>query len=68
MRYDYSCPVHGIFEVKKPMSKSSDIEHCPICDCQSDRIFIPISHTWGLGGWDFDRRGLGDNLTLRHRD
>jgi len=37
--YDYSCVCSNHFEVVKPMSAATNIEHCPSCNEPGQRVF-----------------------------
>jgi len=68
MFYDYKCKEHGIFTIQRPMNECSLPVYCSKCGEECKRIFSPINWVWGLGGWDFDQEGMGNNLIRRHND
>jgi putative FmdB family regulatory protein len=37
--YLYTCPDHGGFDVRRPMSAANDAQACPSCDAPSRRVF-----------------------------
>jgi len=69
MKYPYKCDdCQVVIDVIKPMRDAERHEKCPVCEKPMRRVYVPVPTTWGLGGWDFDKEGLGDNLILRHND
>ena len=69
MIYEYKCDNCQLpIDVKKPMRDAGRKETCPQCGYVVRRIYSSLPTVWGLGGWDFDKEGMGDNLILRHHD
>jgi len=70
MFYQYRCPKHGLFEMRRPMSECKLSGICPQCGKESPRRFSTFAFNWGFGGWDFSNGGFGgprgDEMELRH--
>uniref|UniRef100_A0A6M3J525 Putative regulatory protein FmdB zinc ribbon domain-containing protein n=1 Tax=viral metagenome TaxID=1070528 RepID=A0A6M3J525_9ZZZZ len=69
MIYEYKCDNCQLpVEIKKPMKDAERKEKCQQCGYVMRRVYSPLATVWGLGGWDYDKEGMGDDLILRHHD
>ena len=64
MKYPYTCPDHGAFEVSKPMAESSRVEPCPQCGVQGQRkwVGLPFSFGFKLSDRSHERFGPRDEF------
>jgi putative FmdB family regulatory protein len=61
--YDYQCPRHGLFELRRPMSRSGEAAACPECGQHSART-VSAPHLRTLGS--LVRSSIERNEKSRH--
>lgn len=53
--YEYTCPIDGVMEVRKPMSEADQEERCPLCHSVMKRVYtVPPIHYRADGFHDTD--------------
>ena len=59
--YEYDCPEHGKFEVRKPIARRMDAK-CPICGTSSHKVMSTCN--WSFG-WRISDRSMNEKWTPR---
>ncbi|GBD16322.1 hypothetical protein HRbin26_01218 [bacterium HR26] len=58
--YEFTCPAHGPFELRRPFSQASAPAHCPRCGELARRVFtspnVPRTPAWIVEGLTREER------------
>lgn len=64
MLYEYSCPVHGQFDLVEPVDQQHELAVCPQCSTESPRVWS-IASAYVYNMEPHYNHGLGCRVTSR---